>query len=197
MTDDPGIKFSQDVKAAMKTAGVTQVQLAAMTGIQQTHLSRLLSGERGWKPINMEKVCRALNVQPLRYLADDVMRVPLLGSIALGSFRPDPNPSKVSRTISARMPAVLEEAYCLEVSDKSLGPFIKKGAYIYAQANPAKIEDGDLVVYLDPTGVGRVYLFIGNHQNVQLRSLGSDYPDLQLPLKHIAILDRVVAVFWP
>ena len=64
--------FSQEVATAMKHADMTQVQLAAMIGITQDNLSRLLRGKRGWKIPHIERVCRALKIEPLNYLADEI-----------------------------------------------------------------------------------------------------------------------------
>ena len=199
--DQGGLKFSLDVQAAMEKAGITQVQLAALTGITQAHLSRLLRGERGWKPGHIERVCRALKIEPLKYLADEIMRVPVRGIISKGAFPYGPvfEPKrKTARTASARMSLLLENGYCLEVQDDSLAPFVRKGALIYVQQSPQKLEDGDLVVYINPEGVGRIYVFLKrDSDSLQLRTVSPAYPDTQLPVRHLSVLDRVVVIFYP
>jgi len=199
--DQGGLKFSLDVQAAMEKAGITQVQLAALTGITQAHLSRLLRGERGWKPGHIERVCRALKIEPLKYLADEIMRVPVRGIISKGAFPYGPvfEPKrKTARTASAKMSLLLENGYCLEVQDDSLAPFVRKGALIYVQQSPKNLNDGDLVVYVDPHGVGRLYLLVGrDSDSLQLRTVSPAYPDTQLPVRHLPILDRVVVIFFP
>jgi transcriptional regulator with XRE-family HTH domain len=199
--DHGGLKFSLDVQAAMEKAGITQVQLAALTGITQAHLSRLLRGERGWKPEHIERVCRALKIEPLKYLADEIMRVPVRGIISRGAFPYGPvfEPKKKSvRTASAKMSLLLENGYCLEVQDDSLAPLIKKGTLIYVQQSAKNLNDGDLVVYVDPQGVGRLYLLVGrDSESMQLRSVSAAYPDTRIPAKHLPILDRVVVIFYP
>ena len=199
--DQGGLQFSLDVQAAMEKAGITQAQLAALTGITQTHLSRLLRGERGWKPEHIERVCRALKIEPLKYLADEIMRVPVRGIISQGAFPYGPvfePKKKTPRTASAKMSLLLEKAYCLEVQDDSLAPLIKKGALVYVQQSPQNLNDGDLVVYVDPQGVGRLYLLVGrDSESLHLRSVSHAYPDTRIPAKHLPVLDRVVVIFFP
>jgi len=200
------LRFSQDVQAAMDKVGITQIQLAARTGITQAHLSRLLRGERGWKPELIERVCRALKIEPLKYLADEIVRVPVRGIISRGEFSYGPifedRKRKVQRTVSAKMSFLLDHGYCLEVQDDSLAPLIKKGAIVYVQQTPHNLADGDMVVYVDHDGVGRLYLLETAKESdesafLTLRAVSSQYPDIRLPAKHLAVLDRVVAIFFP
>jgi phage repressor protein C with HTH and peptisase S24 domain len=129
------------------------------------------------------------------------MRVPVRGIISRGAFPYGPvfEPKKKSvRTASAKMSLLLENGYCLEVQDDSLAPLIKKGTLIYVQQSAKNLNDGDLVVYVDPQGVGRLYLLVGrDSESLQLRSVSAAYPDTRIPAKHLPILDRVVVIFYP
>jgi transcriptional regulator with XRE-family HTH domain len=222
--DEPGKKFSQDVKAAMEKAGVTQVQLAAMTGIRQDHLSRLLSGERGWKPLHIERVCRALKIEPLKYLADEIRGVPLRGKIREGVFHYGPiaEPKKSPHTIAPRiigrirddslsfgnvdtsgsgaikLSELPEQTYGLEITDDSLAPLIKKGSLVYVQPSPQNLSDDDLILYIDPDGVGKMYRLGEKEADfVKLRSLSSLMPDIKIHLTHLKVLHRVVMIVFP
>jgi transcriptional regulator with XRE-family HTH domain len=200
MASESERKFAEDVRSAMERKKITQVQLAAVTGIRQDHLSRLLKGERLWKPGHIERVCRALEIEPFRYLADEIMRCPVEGIITQVAFKHGPvvGTKKVPRTVSAKIPLVLDKAYCLEVEDDSLAPFINKGAILYINPKPDKFEDGDLVVYINHSGGGKIYLLADStSESPKLRTLSKHYEDIILHPKHLKVLERVSMIYFP
>ena len=56
-------RVRQAVKERMKERGVTQVQLAEVTGMQQPNLQRLLAGRVGAVPESWQKVLDALGLE--------------------------------------------------------------------------------------------------------------------------------------
>ncbi len=187
-------RFRQDVKAAMEKAGISQVQLSSMTGITQAHLSRLLAGERTWKERHISRVSCVLKLNPVRYWSHHVLQVPLMGTVANGVFTAIQDPQKPPIMFD------LEWNYCLHVIDDSLFPPLSPDTYLYVQEGPESLEARNIAVYMDSTGAGRLYYysFADAGPRINLQSLNPEhYPDIQLPSKHLAILDRVVAIIWP
>lgn len=53
----------QGVKAVLQARGITQTQLAELTGIERPNITRLLSGSVGKVPDNWQKILDVLDME--------------------------------------------------------------------------------------------------------------------------------------
>lgn len=57
------MNFSETVKKALKSKDLTASDLARMTGYTPQYIHDLLSGNRRWNEVTMNKACEALDIR--------------------------------------------------------------------------------------------------------------------------------------
>jgi transcriptional regulator with XRE-family HTH domain len=91
MADDTPTRISRNIRLMMVTLDLKQAELANRSGISESHLSRLLSGRRGWDLKNMEAVAKALGISTpdLFAEAEDLLRSRCFSAGYHESYQPE------------------------------------------------------------------------------------------------------------
>ncbi|MEC0239446.1 helix-turn-helix transcriptional regulator [Paenibacillus dokdonensis] len=65
------MNFTEAVKVAMDTKGMTRADIARATGRSYQYISDLLKGERRWHEAIINEVCEALDIQVNFSISDE------------------------------------------------------------------------------------------------------------------------------
>ncbi|MEW6385947.1 MAG: helix-turn-helix domain-containing protein [Thermodesulfobacteriota bacterium] len=196
-------RITTRILAAMADKGIKQVELAKYAGIHQTHLSRILKGERGWTYANTRKVAKALDMRLSDLLQDEAPCLPVFAEISHGRFDyslVEAGEGKGLYEVPCPLAlggVMLAKIYALPIQEEHLGPW-RRGTILFAQKDTAEeIQDGDLVIYVDQNNQGIIgKIAIPPKGNLKLTLLDPDHPPLELPRKHLKSMDRIVAALF-
>ncbi len=121
-----------------KEKGITKTQLSNETDINIGHLTHIEKGERNPSHKALKSICQALHIpyQQLLYTYDKTLSKEQIeyGYINHVTYNQIPAISKIDEYIDC--PSNFSDAsFAYKVSDSSMAPLIKEGAYAYIQIN--------------------------------------------------------------
>ena len=191
--------ITKRIKDLMASLDMLPLHLARKTGIDNAVVYKCLNGQRNWNLGHLNKVALALGITPGELLQENIM-VPIVGGVKEGQGPPQsqimrPAPDHPGRRLRLKGDEVLAKMYELQVEDRSMMPFCPPGTILTAQKDTADlIKDGNFVVFWAETGETFIRQIFIDQDHIVLRSLTQGTPDKILPVKHIALCDKIFRI---
>ncbi|MCK9377496.1 MAG: helix-turn-helix domain-containing protein [Syntrophobacterales bacterium] len=196
------IGISDRVRELLREKGLRIQDLANLTQIDQSQLSRMLRNKRHWSVLHLQAVSKALGVS-IGDLTDEIVMVPVVAKIDASAEIPYP---ETFRDIlgEVALPRFLQggreiglpsNIYVLEIGE-GYEPALLKGSKVFFAKDTQKHE-GDIVAYCNDQKKIRLGQIFFHGDEILLRSLDRHVKDLLLPKKHLAAMDRAFGQTWP
>ena len=193
--------ITERIKALMAAAEMLPLHLSRKTGIDNAVIYKCLKGQRKWNLGHLQMVAKALGVR-VRDVVDENPKVPMAGKVSDGQGPPQSQilrPDQDGRPLRRKEDTdILAKLYDLEVGDRTMMPSFPPGTILTAQRDTADIiQNESFVVYWSADGKTYIRQILINQDHIILRSLTQGTPDQILPVKHIALCDKILDVKFP
>ena len=142
------------VKEFRKRRGLTLEQLAGLSGLSVSQISKIENNKRGWSRESLESLADALGVKVAELIdaSDAWQRVPVFGVVNDGGVIHPSDKVKSKNGLRFRAPMAFGDLLALAVPTDSLYPRHMKGDAIFTtkdHVDPAECEGRECLVQLD------------------------------------------------
>ncbi|MDD4985628.1 MAG: S24 family peptidase [Dehalococcoidales bacterium] len=194
--------ITEQIKGLLASLDMKPLRLSQKTGIDNAIIYKCLGGKRNWNLDHLELIAPVLGVT-LSYFFKEPVMVPHAGEIKDGQ---GPLQSQILRghdhegqPLGIREDTTtLSKMYCLSVTDRSMVPTFPPDTRLVAQRETSdSLKNENFVVYWAEDGLTYIRQLFFDHGQIVLRSLTQGVPDKILPVKHIALCDKILRVEFP
>lgn len=189
-----GLMTIDEIKAAMKAKGMTQIQLANAMGLNNPNkISLSLAGKRQIKAREMEQIKAILAPAATAETAGSpTRRIPVIGYVAAGNWREAIQQSMQSLPVPEDTPP---NAVALRIVGDSMNKFVQDGADVIFDPDDRSLFPGRLYVVLNAEGEATFKQFLADPARFEPCSTNPKHKPIIIGDDSFQIVGRVIGAF--
>ncbi|MFW2829904.1 LexA family protein [Sphingomonas sp. ID0503] len=178
-----------EIKAAIKRAGLRQIDIAEHLGLTQKKVSETLGGKRRFQFHEMDRL-RELLAKHDPAMPGPLRAIPIIGQVAAGNWREAVRHPLAS--MPALDPSIPHRAFALRVAGDSMDLRAQDGATIVVDPEDRSLYPGRLYVVLNEDGETTFKEFRSDPARLVPLSSNPAHVDIVLGQGHFEVVGRVI-----